>query len=226
MERTPEQIKRIHVALEQAGNVTGAASLLGIGADSLRKVIRDHPELRSYLPGTTAPTEQEVIGRKPLAAVAVRESDLVKAVKDADEQVRSGFEAIGVTGDALKEAMAFRDFGQLHFNDMRHYIGGGMAKLFADLMVEVKDVRKEIEGVHDVEREKLLREDRSRLVKHCIDVYDRVREASVSAAVIEAKKQEAKEKKKVGKAGFAPLAMQVKGDVHVHEAGKVPEPSA
>ena len=62
-------------------------------------------------------------------------------------------------------------------------------------------------------------------MKHCIDVYDRVREASVSAAVIEAKKQEAKEKKKVGKAGFAPLAMQVKGDVHVHEAGKVPEPS-
>jgi len=226
MERTPEQIKRIHVALEQAGNVTSAASLLGIGADSLRKVIRDHPELRSYLPGTTAPTEQEVIGRKPLAAVAVRELDLVKAVKDADEQVRSGFEAIGVTGDALREAMAFRDFGQLHFNDMRHYIGGGMAKLFADLMVEVKDVRAEIAGAHDVEREKLLREDRSRLVKHCIDVYDRVREASVSAAVIESKKQEAKEKKKVGKAGCAPLAIQVKGDVHVHEAGKVPEPSA
>ncbi len=226
MERTPEQIKRIHVALEQAGNISGAASLLNVSADSLKKVIRDHPELRSYLPGTTAPTEQEVIGRKPLALVSVAESDIVKAVKDADEQVRSGFEAIGVSGDALKEAMAFRDFGRMHFNDMRHYIGGGMAKLFADLMVEVKDVRKEIEGVHDVEREKLLREDRSRLVKHCIDVYDRVREASVSAAVIEAKKQEAKEKKKTGKAGFAPLAMEVKGDVHVHEAGKVPGPSA
>jgi hypothetical protein len=211
MERTPEQIKRIHVALEQAGNITGAASLLGMGVDALRNVVKQHPELRSYLPNTTAPTERDVIGRKPLSVVSVAESDLVKAVKDADEQVRSGF---GVSGDALKEAMAFREFGRLHFNDMRHYIGGGMAKLFADLMVEVKDVRREIEGVHDVEREKLLREDRSRLVKHCIDVYDRVREASVSAAVIESKKQE------------APLAMQVKGDVHVHEAGKVPEPSA
>jgi hypothetical protein len=226
MERTPEQIKRIHVALEQAGNISGAASLLNVSAESLKKVIRDHPELRSYLPGTTAPTEQEVIGRKPLALVSVAESDIVKAVKDADEQVRSGFEAIGVSGDALKEAMAFRDFGRMHFNDMRHYIGGGMAKLFADLMVEVKEVRNEIADVHDIEREKLLREDRSRLVKHCIDVYDRVREASVSAAVIEAKKQEAKEKKKTGKAGFAPLAMEVKGDVHVHEAGKVPGPSA
>ena len=136
MERTPEQIKRIHVALEQAGNISGAASLLNVSADSLKKVIRDHPELRSYLPGTTAPTEQEVIGRKPLALVSVAESDIVKAVKDADEQVRSGFEAIGVSGDALKEAMAFRDFGRMHFNDMRHYIGGGMAKLFADLMVK------------------------------------------------------------------------------------------
>jgi hypothetical protein len=168
----------------------------------------------------------ELLARKPLTVPVVKQQDIVAAVKAADDQVREGFEAIGVTGDALKEALAFRDFGRLHFNDMRHYIGGGMAKLFADLMVEVKDVRADISKEGDLERERMLREDRSRLVKHCIDVYDRVREASVSAAVIEAKKQEAKEKKKAGRAAFTPLAMQVKGDVHVHEAVKGMEPSA
>jgi hypothetical protein len=216
MERTPEELKRIHVALDQAGTIKGAASLLGINHESLKTVIKAHPELNSYLSGATAPTESEVIGRKSLATMSSHDKNLV----------RSGFEAIGVTGEALKEALAFRDFGKLHFHDMRHYIGGGMAKLFADLMVEVKGVRKDIESEGDLEREKMLREDRSRLVKHCIDVYDRVREASVSAAVIEAKKNEAKEKNGKGKAGFAPLAIQVKGDVHVHEKGSSPEPSA
>jgi len=226
MERTPEELKRIHVALDQAGTIKGAASLLGIPHESLKTVIKAYPELNSYLPGATAPTDGEVIGRKPLPVVSNHDKNLVRAMKDADEQVRSGFEAIGVTGDALKEALAFRDFGRLHFNDMRHYIGGGMAKLFADLMVEVKSVKTEIAKEGDIEREKMLREDRSRLVKHCIDVYDRVREASVSAAVIEAKKQEAKEKNGKGRAAFAPLAIQVKGDVHVHEKGGAPEPSA
>ena len=226
MERTPEELKRIHVALDQAGTIKGAASLLGINHESLKTVIKAHPELNSYLSGATAPTESEVIGRKSLATMSSHDKNLVRSVRDADEQVRSGFEAIGVTGEALKEALAFRDFGKLHFHDMRHYIGGGMAKLFADLMVEVKGVRKDIESEGDLEREKMLREDRSRLVKHCIDVYDRVREASVSAAVIEAKKNEAKEKNGKGKAGFAPLAIQVKGDVHVHEKGSSPEPSA
>lgn len=226
MERTPEELKRIHVALEHAGSIGGAASLLGMDLYAMRKAVADHPELRSYLPGAQPPSENELIARKPLTAPVVNQQDIVTAVKAADDQVRDGFEAIGVTGDALKEALAFRDFGRLHFNDMRHYIGGGMAKLFADLMVEVKDVRADISKEGDLERERMLREDRSRLVKHCIDVYDRVREASVSAAVIEAKKQEAKEKKKAGRAAFTPLAMQVKGDVHVHEAVKGMEPSA
>jgi transposase-like protein len=219
MERTPEEMRRIHIALETGKSIASAARLLDMNKESLRVIIDKNPELRSYLPNATEPSHVELLARKPLP-VAEDQEKIVAAVKAADAQVRAGFEAIGVTGDAVAEAMAFKDFGKLHFNDMRHYLSGGMAKLFADLMVEVKDIRKEIEGVADVEREKILREDRSRVVKHLIDVHDRVREAALTAAVIESKKQEAKAKKKGGNAAFAPLAMQVKGDVHVHPPKK------
>jgi hypothetical protein len=214
-ERTPDEMRRIHIALETTKTIGGAARLLDMNKDTLRSIIEKSPELKSYLPNAQEPAPIEVIARKPLPVVEDQEK-IVAAVKAADDQVRAGFEAIGVTGDALAEAMAFKDFGKLHFQDMRHYIGGGMAKLFADLMVEVKEIRRDIDGVADVEREKILREDRSRIVKHLIDVHDRVREAALTAAVIESKKQEAKAKKKGGNAAFPPLAMQVKGDVHVH----------
>jgi hypothetical protein len=216
---TPEKLKRIHIALDQTRSIKGASSLLGYSKDTIRKAVKEHPELRSYLPDFQPPTETETIARPAL--IAPDEEELALAVKKSDEAVRRGFEAIGVTGDALTEALAFRDFGQFHFNDTRHYIGGGMAKLFADLMAEIRDCRREIAdcgGIEEaLEREKMLREDRSRLVKHAIDVHDRVREAALTAAVIEAKKVEAKDGKKRRQPAFAPLAMQVNGNVTIAE---------
>jgi len=119
MERTPEELKRIHVALEHAGSLGGAASLLGMDTSTMRNIVSGHPELRSYLPRAQPPSDVELLARKPLTVPVVKQQDIVAAVKAADDQVREGFEAIGVIGDALKEALAFRDFGRLHFNDMR-----------------------------------------------------------------------------------------------------------
>jgi len=214
-----EKLRRIHIALHQAGSVAGAAGLLGMDKKDLKKVVNQDPALKSYLPGATIPNQVETIARQPLPVVN-QERDLVAAVKKADEQVREGFTAIGVTGDALTQAIAFADFGRMHCATIRHYASGGVAKLFADLMADIKEVRDEIKECDNPDREKILREDRSRLVGAVINVYDRVRESSLTTATIEAKKAEAREGKNKGKksAAFPPLA--VTGDVHIHEAPK------
>ena len=149
--------------------------------------------------------------------VQKQDEEVALAMKRMDAQVREGFEAIGVEGDALREAMAFHSFGRMHFNDMRHYIGGGMAKLYADLMAEIKAVRQEINETeaNEVELQRMLREDRSRLVKHVIDVYDRCREAALTAAIIESKKQEKKEKVKTKKAPAFPVLVNVSGNAEI-----------
>lgn len=218
---TPEQFKRVHVALESSGTIRGAARLLDMRPDALRNLVEKHPELKSYLKDTQPPDESETLAREalPVPAVSDQEVNLALASHKADMQVRRGLDAIGVQGAALEEAMAFRNFGRLHFEDMRHYIGGGVAKLFADLMADIREVRENIQNdaAIDPEEKRMLREDRRELIGLALKTYDRVREASLTAAVIEAKKREAEDRKKSpkGQPGFAPLAMQVKGDVTV-----------
>lgn len=221
-----EDLKRIHVALDQMGTIGGAAAVMGVSETVIRNAIKTHPELQSYLPQTTLPLEVETIARKPLP-IDAGHADTLAAVKAADAQVRAGFESIGVEGEALTQAMAFKEFGRLHFQSMRHYISGGVAKLFADLMAEIKEVNEDIARGTDLEHEIALREDRSRLVKLTIDVYDRVREASLTAATIEAKKKEAQDARKKSRPAFTPLAMNVHGNVTVNEAkagGQVAQP--
>lgn len=221
------QLKQVHIALETAnGNTKEAARLLAISPGGLKKLLDQYPELRSYLPDAAPPTEMEIMAR-PARAPARRtkediDEEIAEASKKMDLQVQAGFGAIGVSGGALDEAVALAKFGRLHFNDMRDFTGGGMAKLFCDLMAEVKEVRKDIElNKCDVELTKILREDRSRLVSSLISVYDRVREASMTAAIVEQRKRDAKEAKKVAKPGFSPLAsqpavaMKVEGNVTI-----------
>jgi hypothetical protein len=220
---TREQLKRVHMALEQhGGKISPAATLLGISPDSLKRIIRDEPELRSYLKDAQPPEEAETLARPAVPAITAKDEALVRAVRAADSQLRDSFEATGIKGESLEQAMAFRQLGQLHFSGIREFVGGGVAKLFADLMADIKDTRKEIEktSLDDPELQKVLREDRSRLVKMALDTYDRVRQATTDAAMIEAKKQEMKQAGKKGKPGFTPLgvAMNVNGNVTVQEA--------
>jgi hypothetical protein len=220
-----EQLKKYHRALSEAGSISGAAKLMNMEVNNVKDAIRNNPELQSYLRNAEPPSELETMARKAIfKAFDDEENALVEKRLELDRQVAKGFEAIGVTGDALTEAMAFRNFGKFHFADMRQYIGGGVAKLFADLMAEIKVVRKEIEAapINDVDTQRMLREDRSRLVKHTIDVYDRVREAALTAAVIESKRVEAQQKGVKGKPGFGCLtaptvAMKVEGNVTVQQ---------
>lgn len=228
MTLSKSQLTQIHTALEQAGSLAGAARHLRMSPQSLKEIIRQCPELSAYLPGVSPPTEAEVLGRSVLPQRSESE-ELSHALAKADEQVRQGFDAIGVQGDALEEALAFRRFGRLHFNDLRHYLTGGVAKLFADIMADVKSTRKDLEETRgkDLQREAMLREDRSRLVSHALNTYDRVREAAVSAAVIEAKKSEARMAQSNPRKGpaFAPLAVKVEqgGNVTIHAQPDPPQ---
>jgi hypothetical protein len=206
-------MQRIHIALEQAGTIGGAASLLGMTRDTLANIVNDHPELRSYLEGAAPPTEEQAMVRKPIQPGATTK-EVVQVAKQMDADLRAGFESLGMDADAVKQAMSFKAFGELHFKDTRHYIGGGITKLFADLMAEIDEIRREIGTNSDIEAQRMLREDRSRCIQHAISVFDRVRQTTVDAAMIEAKKREAKEKKKGGRPAFAAL-MSVNGNVTV-----------
>lgn len=159
--------------------------------------------------------------RAPLDPGASQD-EILAVARQMDEDIEDGFSSLGLGPAAVKEAMAFKKFGQLHFGATRQYIGGGITKLFADLMAEIKSIQSEIkhENNANLDTQRMLREDRSRCVQHAISVYDRVRQTALDAAMIEVKKKEAKEKKKGGKPSFAPLAMTVNGNVEVKEVGE------
>ena len=206
-----DQLKRIHMALEQSeGRLSPAAALLNISRDSLKKIVGQYPELSSYLDGAKPPTDAETIAR-PALPPTNEETDIVAAVKAGDTQIQQGFDSIGITGTSLSEAVAFAQFGRQHFGTMREFISGGVCKLFSDLVGDVKKLREEIEDPAikvDVDMQRMLREDRSRLLKLALECYDRTRQAAYDAAAIEAKRAEARNGKKKAAPAFAPLAVK------------------
>ena len=219
------QLKRIHIALEQTGGQRKeAAELLGMSENQLDHWIRKHRELTSYAKDATPPSELETLGREPIERTP--EGEIAMAVAKAERQVREGFAAIGVRGEALEQAIAFRNFGKFHFEDMRQYTGGSVAKLLADLMALQKKVVDDFTGtpLTDTEIQGILRTHHDRIVGRIIEVYDRVRDSALTSAIIEAKRKEMALQKGRGRPGFAPLvpavAMSVQGNVTVND----PEP--
>jgi hypothetical protein len=219
---SPQQLKRIHIALDQTkGKVSTAAGLLGLTVGALRDIIADHPELKSYSADAQPPTPAELVTRPPLVEAAPSETELLEAHAKATVQLRSGFESIGVKPGSLNQAVSFHAFGKAHFRDMRHFIGGGIAKLYADLFSEREDVLKEIASAilaKDVDRERLLREDHGRITDAIIKVYDRCLEAWRLQAAVDAAKAAKNQPKAKAQPAFAPLAMQVNGNVSVNPA--------
>lgn len=218
---------RLHQAFDSTHSIKGAARLMNVSVEAVKAEIARYPELRSYLPNCEPPDESEaiaVVTSPPVDEPTAKEVQLAAASKRADAQLRRGLEGIGIKDPAsLEQVIAFRDFGKLHFESMRHYMSGGIAKLFADLMADIQDVREEIgqtlmSDEVSIAASKALREDRSRLVEHVLKTYDRAREAALTAAAIELKKKEAQEgrKNQSAKPGFQPLlAMKVEGNVSV-----------
>lgn len=213
---TVDFIRKVHTILEACnGNLKDAATILNLRDEQMKGIIEDHPELKSYLPGARPINKAEAISRPPLVTpVTQEELEIADAMRKAELEMENSLAAIGCKPNAVKQAMAFQKFGVLHFKGMRHMIGGGIAKLYTDLFVEREVLIEEIKAVGggDNERERILREDLSRLNDHIIKVYDRALEAwriqaKIDAAKAEAKEKASKLKHQVGPA-FSPLATE------------------
>lgn len=210
---------KFQAALAQKSTIKGAARVLGISAEAVRDFIEANPTLRAYLNNAAPPTEAELIAEPPALPALKRpglpppslpggEEEKAAALAKANAQLQSGLASIGVEGDELTEAVSMCGFAKLHFESLLHLSNGGMAKLFVSLMAEVKAVTNTINSGGDMEfeEEQMLREDRSALVKHLIDIANYNREAAVAAAKInQLKDPEAGKAKKRGKPGFAAL---------------------
>ena len=206
----------IHKALEEAkGNIKLAAKLLDYPESRLKGLISTNPEFHArwgkHPKG--AVKEIETTNRKPVVKVDPEERFALE-LKKQDKLLNTGLNAEGITGKAADEAVAYSVFARQSFDSVRNMVDGGAAKLFADLMMDVREVRGEIaDGIDDLDREKTLREDRSRLVKHLLELNDRVQKAAFTQAQILAKKEEIKTGRRAGKPGFAPVqAIQIKTD--------------
>lgn len=206
----------IHKALEESkGSVKLAAKLLDYPEGRLKGLISTNSEFHArwgkHPKG--AVKESETTNRKPVVKVEPEERFALE-LKKQDKLLKTGLNAVGITGRAADEAVAYSVFARQSFDSVRNMVDGGAAKLFADLMMDVRDVRGEIaDGIDDLEREKTLREDRSRLVKHLLELNDRVQKAAFTQAQILAKKEEIKTGRRAGKPGFTPVqAIQIKTD--------------
>ncbi len=206
----------IHKALEETkGDTRLAAKLLDTPERRLKGLIRSNPEFHArwgkHPKGSL--NESETVNRAPIVKQDPEEKFALE-LKKQDKLLKTGLNAVGITGRAADEAVAYSVFARQSFDSVRNMVDGGAAKLFADLMTDVREVRAEIaDGIDDLEREKTLREDRSRLVKHLLELNDRVQKASFTQAQIIAKKEEIKSGRKSGKPGFTPVqAIQIKTD--------------
>lgn len=206
----------IHKALEESkGDTNLAAKILDTPQRRIKDLIRKNPEFHArwgkHAKG--ALTEEETVNRKPVVKEDPDEKFAIE-LKKQDKLLKSGLQAVGITGRAADEAVAYSVFARQSFDSVRNMVDGGAAKLFADLMNDVREVRGEISGgIDDLEREKTLREDRSRLVKHLLELNDRVQKSSFTQAQILAKKEEIKLGRRAGKPGFTPVqAIQIKTD--------------
>jgi|TARA_R110002051_G_scaffold293254_2_gene358290 predicted transcriptional regulator len=205
--------KRLHKALEEAdGNQSEAAKVMGVSQSTVRQVmVRDAALKGRWLDKGAG----NIMHRKPQPM-----SDVV-AIQKENQVMAKGLESMGITGHSKAEAMAFLDFGRSSLGVARQLIGGGVVKLFSDLMGDIAQIREEISGGVNDEREKTLREDKSSLIRHVLEAYDRANKAALTEAVVKQKMEERKGGGSRGKPGFSPVtAIQINEPKEVNVTAK------
>lgn len=191
--------KRLHEALEKVdGNQSKAAEIMGVSHATCRQVMSRDAGLSGRWISKRANSQTMHRPAQPMSdADAIERENLLMA---------QGLESMGITGHSKAEAMAFMEFGQSSLGSVRQLIGGGVVKLFSDLMGDIAEIRSELSSGVDEEREKTLREDKSGLIKHVLDAYDRANKAALTDAIVKQKMEERKGGASRGKPGFTPVA--------------------
>lgn len=191
-ESDADELAQYRVALGQAKSIKGAARLLGVSPATVRARVDEWPTLKAYLPNASPPSEAELIAcpaHVPLKpSTPGTEEEMLAAMERADAQVRTGLAAMGIGAEAIEEAVAMAAFARVSFESMGAMVNGGLASLFIELRSEVKKITKRIETTCedgqpiDFEEEQMLRNDRSAMVKHLIDISAGIREATLTSA--------------------------------------------
>lgn len=101
-------------------------------------------------------------------------------------------EKIGVTGKSKDKAISYDNFSQKCHSSSTQIIRGATVKLFCDLINDISIIRSELLSEIDIDREKMLREDKLGLIKLALDSYDKVNKAELSDTVVKLKKRELK----------------------------------
>jgi len=219
---TVAQRKRFHIALEQTGGSTyDAAKLLGISEGTLRREIEENPELQSY-GECSQPSQEETVKGPPLPAPLFGEAmNRAQMMREDERSVALAVVGAGVTSRQLGEVMGFYRLGIDHFNSIRHCAYGGLAASYFRLMEYQKVLIGEIKEAKDAgnaELEAVRREDFSRIANCINQTFDRMLQAwKIQVSVEAAKAASSKQGEARRKPGFAPLSMNVAGNVTVHQ---------
>lgn len=195
-----ERIAAVQAALSEAGSIKGASKLLGMEPVDLRRYMKNHPELRAYLPNAKAPTLSEQIAAPEAPVIAGElvgsEEEIALAMAKADAQLRAGLTTIGLRQESIDEAAALCQFAKLQFDSMMHMVSGGNAKTYIEVLEEVRRINDTLRaGGLDFEEEQMLRQDRSALLRILLDMGHFTREATLTAAKIEQMRAESGGKK-------------------------------
>lgn len=205
------EIAKIHEAMEaSAGDLTAAAKLLGKDRTFLQKQIHKCPELKlrwatSVTPTTLPPEEETESTRGEL----MRQSDAEVAalMKREESSFRRGLTQMGVIGPSQELAVAFQQFGGWQYRNLLKMIAGGLGQQFLALQQEIVKLTAELDaggremmvitpGTFEAvkrfvplttHREKILRDDRARLIEQMQRMSDRAHKASLTQAVIQHK---------------------------------------
>ena len=211
-------IADVKAALTRGGTIGGAAELIGCTEKSLAARIKKSKELTEFL---KPQTEADVLHRKDEKLTPyVEEQAISKAIEAEDASLKKGLKSIGLSGPALKEAVALQAFHNQQFQKSYEMIGGGITKMFFELKSEVSKINERLEsGGIEIEEENMLRADRSRLLDQLGRTYDRSLKAAMTQAVINHRLSENKQQGPSAKPGFAPIqnniAIKAEGGVTV-----------
>jgi hypothetical protein len=198
-----DRIAEIHAALEFAqGDLNAAAKVLNITRGELGAAIRNSVDLTARWGNKrkvlTAPPNAHAVAihRSAPPAPPSDDEEVAVALAKEDAALRKGLDAIGVRGDALDLAVNLQKFYRGHFKSTQEMIGGGITKLYFDLMAEFRKLTAMLEepGL-PLGLQESLRQDRRFIIEAMGRTHDRVNKAAYTTAIIKHKLNDKRESK-------------------------------
>lgn len=193
--RTTEAIKEAMLA---CGSIAAAARELAVYPAAIYKRVARSPELQEVARLIRKPgTRESGKRRRPSPN---DDSAIVEALRAHERTLtESGLAKIGVDPEVAEQTIAMAQAFQDHFRQIRCVTGGGLVKLYLNCLHESEQATADIHALDQAPLEqhetresrlgrlKMLREDRLQLCSFVLETFDRLRQAQLTAAMIELK---------------------------------------